>query len=430
MDLLKLSGRGQFVPLVVGLVGLPGRGKTVLGHKLQKYLTWTGHRARVFSVSGYRRKHHDYTGHDFFRADNENAMEIRKKSHLEAMQDAERWINDGGEIAILDGTHSTMAVRQTLHNFFVKQLKCKVLFIECLIDDKDILENNIKEITQLSDDYRHMDTEKALDDIHQKVKHYLEHYKPICPKAEISYSYIKFHNAGENISVHHLDGPYQTKVLGYLSNFRPLRKTLYFSRHGESEFNLLGRIGGDSDLSTRGHKYAALLANYFNDLAIPNLQVWTSEKTRTKQTAEEINAPVDNLVPLNELNAGICEGLTYEEIQEKFPQEFAWRDQDKLRYRYPWGESYLDIISRLEPVLLELEREDNVVVISHQAVLRCILGYFLNTEPDQVPYLKVPLHTIIKLTTVGYECHVDFIEFKVECVDTYRKRPEVCNTSQ
>ena len=68
-------------------------------------------------------------------------------------------------------------------------------------------------------------------------------------------------------------------------------------------------------------------------------------------------------------------------MQEKFPQEFAWRDQDKLRYRYPWGESYLDIMSRLEPVLLELERENSVLVVSHQAVLRCVIGYFLNTDP-------------------------------------------------
>ena len=34
----------------------------------------------------------------------------------------------------------------------------------------------------------------------------------------------------------------------------------------------------------------------------------------------------------------MCEELTYEEIQENFPEEFALRDQDKYRYRYPKGE--------------------------------------------------------------------------------------------
>lgn len=80
----------------------------------------------------------------------------------------------------------------------------------------------------------------------------------------------------------------------------------------------------------------------------------------------------------------------------KFPQEFAWRDQDKLRYRYPWGESYIDIMSRLELVLLELEREDSLLVISHQAVLRCVLGYFLNTESGKhkTNYMCRKIHPI------------------------------------
>lgn len=81
---------------------------------------------------------------------------------------------------------------------------------------------------------------------------------------------------------------------------------------------------------------------------------------------------------------GVCEGMTYEEMQENHPQEFAWRDQDKLHYRYPWGESYIDIMTRLDPVLMQLESEDNVLVISHQAILRCVLGYFLDKKLGKV----------------------------------------------
>lgn len=40
------SGSGHFVPLVVVLVGLPARGKTVLAHKLERYLNWNGHQTR------------------------------------------------------------------------------------------------------------------------------------------------------------------------------------------------------------------------------------------------------------------------------------------------------------------------------------------------------------------------------------------------
>ena len=67
-------------------------------------------------------------------------------------------------------------------------------------------------------------------------------------------------------------------------------------------------------------------------------QVWTSQLKRTIQTTEHLNVDIERWKPLNELDAGACDGLTYKEIQEKFPEEFALRDQDKYHYRYPRGE--------------------------------------------------------------------------------------------
>ncbi|XP_027563101.1 6-phosphofructo-2-kinase/fructose-2,6-bisphosphatase-like, partial [Neopelma chrysocephalum] len=94
--------------------------------------------------------------------------------------------------------------------------------------------------------------------------------------------------------------------------------------------------------------------------------------------------------------------MTYEEIQERYPKELALRDQDKYRYRYPKGESYEDLVQRLEPVIMELERQENVLVICHQAVMRCLLAYFLDKSAGELPYLKCPLHTVLKLTPVAY----------------------------
>lgn len=49
---------------------------------------------------------------------------------------------------------------------------------------------------------------------------------------------------------------------------------------------------------------------------------------------------------------------------------------------YRWAplppQSYQDLVQRLEPVIMELERQGNVLVISHQAVMRCLLAYFLD----------------------------------------------------
>lgn len=60
--------------LVIVLVGLPGRGKTYIGHKLCKYLSWLGYNSKVFSVSEYRRKNEQYLKlrGEFFDPKNEN----------------------------------------------------------------------------------------------------------------------------------------------------------------------------------------------------------------------------------------------------------------------------------------------------------------------------------------------------------------------
>lgn len=44
---------------------------------------------------------------------------------------------------------------------------------------------------------------------------------------------------------------------------------------------------------------------------------------------------------------------------------------------------------------------------------------------EELPYINVPLHTIIKLTTYGYKYKMEIIKLNVECVDTFRQKPQV-----
>ena len=93
--------------------------------------------------------------------------------------------------------------------------------------------------------------------------------------------------------------------------------------------------------------------------------------------------------------------MTYEEIEEIFPEDFANRDADKFNYRYRGGESYRDVVVRLEPVIMELERQENVLVVCHQAILRCVLGYFMSLPQEELPYVDIPLHTVLPPLTSG-----------------------------
>ena len=57
-----------------------------------------------------------------------------------------------------------------------------------------------------------------------------------------------------------------------------------------------------------------------------------------------------------------------------------------------------DVVQRLEPAVIEVERErECVCVVAHQAILRALYGYFTKTPLRDIPRLEVPLHTLIEL---------------------------------
>jgi len=208
-------------------------------------------------------------------------------------------------------------------------------------------------------------------------------------------------------------------------------RVFWFSRHGESENNLFGKIGGNAALSTNGEKYATLLAAYINQMELNNLQVWHSEFLRTKQTAAEIRAPKFAIPQLNEINAGLHDEMTYEEIAMHYPKDFAERDQDKLRYRYPCGESYIDVCTRLMEVMPTMMTTDNLLIIAHQAVLRCLVNFLRKNDMKRMPYEKIPLHTLFKVTLDEDGINlIEEVKMAVECVDTYRPKPSNCRVDR
>jgi 6-phosphofructo-2-kinase len=88
--------------------------------------------------------------------------------------------------------------------------------------------------------------------------------------------------------------------------------------------------------------------------------------------------------------------MTYQEIQQKHPSEYKSRQANKLFYRYPGmgGESYIDVIHRLQPMIVELERmTQSCLIITHRVVMRILLGYLLDWTREEMPHMMVPIHT-------------------------------------
>jgi len=62
------------------------------------------------------------------------------------------------------------------------------------------------------------------------------------------------------------------------------------------------------------------------------------------------------------------------------------------------AQSYEDLVQRLEPVIMELERQENVLVICHQAVMRCLLAYFLDKPAGKSALIHYKWSIFFKFT--------------------------------
>ncbi|KAI4889448.1 hypothetical protein NFI96_002245 [Prochilodus magdalenae] len=326
-------------------------------------------------------------------------------------------------LGVFDATNTTRERRETI-NRFAEQNGFKVFFVESVCEDPDVIAENIVQVKLGSPDYTHCNTEQAVEDFMKRIKCYENSYQPLDEELDRELSFIKIIDVGRRYLVNRVQDHIQSRIVYYLMNIHITPRSIYLCRHGESDLNVKGRIGGDSGLTFRGKEFARCLGQFIHKQGISDLKVWTSQMKRTIQTAEAVGVPYEQWKALNEIDAGVCEELMYEEIQQRYPLEFALRDQDKYRYRYPKGESYEDLVQRLEPVIMELERQENVLVICHQAVMRCLLAYFLDKTAEELPYLKCPLHSVLKLTPVAYGCKVESIFLKVDAVNTHRERPE------
>lgn len=134
------------------------------------------------------------------------------------------------------------------------------------------------------------------------------------------------------------------------------------------------------------------------------LEIWTSQLQCAIQAAELserlLNIKTLRWSSLNEIRAGVCEGMTYAEVRSRYKQIDQFRRESKYTFRYPGrGESYQDLVLRLESVIMELENTEKVVVVvAHQAVLRCLLAYFGSVSAESTIHVKVPHRVVWRCT--------------------------------
>ena len=391
------------MPLILVMVGLPARGKTYTARKIARYLQWVGHDARVFNVGNYRRERlGSQQPASFFDPDNPEGRAARRRMAEAALEDLFGWLDGGGEVAVYDATNITRERRAWVRTACVER-GLEPIFIESVCNDRRIVEANIRQTKLLSPDYADADPERAVADFRDRIGFYELAYEPIRDEA---LSWVKVIDVGRQVVVNRAHGPLATRIVALLMNLHITPRTVYLTRHGESAYNVTGQIGGDSPLSERGRRYGPALARFVEARAARPVRAWTSSLRRTIETAAPLDLPTRAWRLLDEIDAGVCDGWTYEEIRARLPAEYAGRKADKLRYRYPQGESYQDVMERLGPVILELERQrEPVLVVAHNAVIRCLYAWFAGRSLEETPHLPIPLHTVIAVTPRAYGIH-------------------------
>lgn len=393
---------------IIIMVGLPARGKSFISNKLLKYLNWSNINTKIFNVGNYRRTKYKYNTSSFFDHNIKKNKNIRNTLALELYNELLEWIKkDNNTIAIFDATNTSIERRLNLCKITPSNIN--ILFIESICDLPSIINKNIL-LKSNSIDYKNVEKNEAYTDFQKRIKFYENIYIPIDKQEKIRF--IKIININEEfiLNLNNIVTNYDKIIINNLLNNNINRKKIYLSRHGESLYNLENKIGGNSDLSNNGLLYSKKLALYMNK-TIKKYELYCSTLIRTINTSKELTTNIHICKCLDEINAGICEHKTFEEVEKIYPEEFIKRKNDKLNYRYPSGESYLDLIERLRTFVFDIENNNNIVIIvAHQAILRVIYGFFMGIKIEDIPHIKIPLHTIIELNPDTYNYNSKYIE--------------------
>lgn len=373
------------------MVGLPARGKSTIAKKLKENLEKDNIKTRIFNNGDLRRRlSGDETWRpEFYDPTNKEGFALREKIALININGAQKYLSNKGQVAILDATNVSQSRREKIGAILKNHPQ---LFIECINDDEDILEASILRKISLSE-FNKLDTQTAISIFKQRI----DYYDSIYSHLKNERNFVKLHSLNNQIMEEEIrqDIPFYSRIRDFLVT--DTVKNMFLIRHGETYFNLEDRIGGDSDLTDKGKAQAQALALHFKTKTIPF--IFTSKMKRTIQTAEPIrqlqkDCTIIALEEFDEIDSGICECMSYEEIRREMPQVYSRRKEDKYNYVYPKGEGYVSMKKRIDmgikKALYLASNSQNIMIVGHQAANRMILSHFLYRRTEDVPYIYIP----------------------------------------
>lgn len=397
--------------LYVAMVGLPARGKSTLARRICEALTDEGIRASMFNNGDVRRAlmGPESTDPDFYDPSNAFGKQAREMIARRNMQQAQEFLAEGGEVAILDATNASRARRQRIEETLTDH---PVLFIECVNEDPLLLDACIQRKTLLPE-YKGFREADALENFLQRIRYYESIYSPV---GEERYWMCVDATANRILAERPCDGsPYYPAIRDIVVS--TWVRSLILARHGQTEFNVEGKIGGDPPLTPKGQAQAAAMARHLQGEAIPYL--FTSTRLRSHQTAAPLLAERPDtqhraMKEFDEIWAGDCEGLSYDHIRAHMPEVTEGRNANKFSYAYPNGESYAILKERVQRGMrraLFLAGDSPLMIVGHQAINRVILSLFLLQRSEDVPFIYIPQNQYYHISTTPRRKLFEMVRF-------------------
>jgi broad specificity phosphatase PhoE len=190
-----------------------------------------------------------------------------------------------------------------------------------------------------------------------------------------------------------------------------LVQEVFLARHGETEWNLVGRRQGqlDAPLTPAGIEGVKRMADRL--CALPIDGIFSSPLGRSMTSAhiyaEAIGLTVVTVDELAEIHHGAMAGLHSDEIETSFPGEMSRRAADKYRWQFPDGESYAEGDVRAAAALrvVAAAGATRPLLVSHEMIGRMLLRNLLDLPPMEVLSYGHPHDVIYRVDVAGRILH-------------------------
>lgn len=155
---------------------------------------------------------------------------------------------------------------------------------------------------------------------------------------------------------------------------------LIIVRHGQTQMNVEGIFFGklDPELNAKGKEQCETARKILEERYTYDA-VYSSDLKRASETAEIVNylgLPITLDKRLQEIDFGIFEGLSYEEIQKKYPVECEKSKNEWRTFDFVTGESLEILQQRAVEFVESLDKTKDNLVVTHWGVINCILSWY------------------------------------------------------